>query len=140
MKRANRTKTSTGKHKKCRRQNVISSSDESDIDTANVGGDEQAKSPSGSQNMENINLPGTSSSTRASGNKDNKYKDIFKISGIGEKQAECLLCFNKGAVSVLKMKDSNTSGLLRHLQRVHPNEPAAQKIIDPIPKKPTNAE
>ncbi|KYN02294.1 hypothetical protein ALC62_06891 [Cyphomyrmex costatus] len=47
------------------------------------------------------------------------YKIHFKVSGLKDKIGVCLLCEKKNIDRKIKMKNANTTGLKRHLERYH---------------------
>ena len=56
-------------------------------------------------------------------NTENKYSKFYKLFRNEEKKyGECLLCSKKGITTIIKMKNSNTSGLRRHLLATHNTE------------------
>jgi hypothetical protein len=47
------------------------------------------------------------------------YKIYFKVSGLKDKIGVCLLCEKKNIDRKIKMKNGNTTGLKRHIERHH---------------------
>lgn len=100
----------------------LSDTESADTDTVSSNNDASIASTSTSTIYSGASLKKKRTSGSKVTEKYTKYFSIVRISG-GDKSAHCKICekFN-GIKKPIKMKDSNTSGLKRHLQYKHPTE------------------